>query len=304
MSDKEIKNLPGSVRQRLLNIAKDKGEDFQLFLDRYAAERFLYRLSKSEYSSGFALKGATLFAIWSEAPYRSTRDIDLLVWGNNSVSQLEELFRHVCNMDVEDDGLVFDRNTLKATEINEDEEYTGVRVNLITLLGVAKANVQIDVGFGDVITPKAVEVQCPSILGFPSAVMLAYPMETVIAEKVQAMVMLGMVNSRLKDFSDIHHLASKFEFQGSTLCEALRTTFARRQTELPKDIPTALTERYYGSGEREAQWKAFKKKTAVKSPLTFAETCLSLQQFLMPPLTAVGADEPFTKTWRPSGPCQ
>jgi len=240
-----------------------------------------------------------LFTVWSEDPYRSTRDIDFLGWGENSFSRIETIIQELCSLQVEDDGLLFDANSITLTDIREEEDYSGIRVNLIARLGVAKANIQVDVGFGDIITPEAVEVECGTILDFPPPIIKAYPRETVVAEKLQAMVRLGMVNDRLKDFSDLYHMASHFDFDGRILCLAIKASFARRETDIPVATPVALTEKYYGSRDGEVRWKAFKKRVNVKSSISLADTCKLLYEFLMPPLMALADGKSFDQIWHP-----
>ena len=211
---KPVRDQAASVRQRLLNRARKEGEDFQLLLTLYCIERFLYRLSLSEHSEQFVLKGAMLFLLWRERSYRPTRDLDLLGRGESSFAHLEGRFRSVCRTEVESDGVEFDPSSVRASEIREEQEYGGVRVAVAARLGQARITLQIDIGFGDAITPKAQKVDFPSILDFPRARLLAYPRETVVAEKFQAMVVLGIANSRMKDFYDLWELASDFGFKG------------------------------------------------------------------------------------------
>ena len=302
MSHRRIKNQSASVRQRLLNLAREKSEDFQTWLDRFAAERLLYRLSQSKHRGSFALKGAALFAVWSEEVYRPTRDIDLLGWGDNSQSRMRDVFRELCTAAVDDDGLVFDADSVAVREIAAHQEYGGLRVILRADLAGARAHVQVDIGFGDAITPGPVEVEYTSILGFPPAVMQAYPKESVVAEKVQAIVSLGLVNSRLKDFWDVYNLAQVTEFDGGRLCEALRATFSRRKTALPGSTPVALTDRFYDDLVKQRQWEGFKRESRVDSQAGLDEVCVLLEQFLMPPLKTSAENKTFDKIWQPGGP--
>ncbi len=234
---KPVSNVGASVRARLLRLARERGEDFQLVLVRYANERLLYRLSKSRHASRFVLKGATLFGVWTGAPHRATRDIDLLGSGNASESHIREVFAEVIALDVEDDGLELDVDSMNVGPIRDGQEYAGLRVVLNARLTSAQLRLQIDIGFGDVITPAAVTLEVPTLLDQPAPRLRVYPKETVIAEKLEALVQLGIANSRMKDFYDLAVLAESFEFEGESLVAAIRATFARRGTALPVGLP-------------------------------------------------------------------
>lgn len=302
MKDKP-RNLAASVRHRLTDLARKQGEDFQLVLTRYAIERLLYRLSRSAHREEFVLKGAMLFQLWTQQRHRPTRDLDLLGRGNHSIGTLAQVFKEVCALTVEDDGLVFLTDTVHAEKIKEDQDYEGVRVHCEARLERARIDLQIDVGFGDAITPKAIEVQYPAMLEFPAASLRAYPRETVVAEKFQAMVALGIANSRMKDFFDLWTLAHSFEFNGPTLCHAIQATFKRRKTALPTEPPLALTSEFGTDAAKVKQWEAFIKKSRLDvGGKTLEQVCVSLQGFLMPATQALIAVEAFEMRWPPSGP--
>jgi hypothetical protein len=221
-------NVAASVRQRLLNHAKERHEDFNFVLSRFAAERLLYRLSVSEHAETFVLKGALLFLLWTGHLYRPTRDVDLLGFGDSSIKRLEDIFRDICKAKVADDGLIFAADSVQGASIREDQEYDGVRITLLAFLEKARIPLQIDVGFGDAITPEVQAVEFPLLLAsptLPAPRLNAYPRETVIAEKLEAMVTLGVPNSRMKDFSDLLTLARSFDFEGDVLVRAVRSTF-------------------------------------------------------------------------------
>jgi predicted nucleotidyltransferase component of viral defense system len=303
VSKDKPRNLAASVRQRLTDLARKQGEDFQLVLTRYVIERFLYRLGRSQHRDDFILKGAMLFRLWADVPHRPTRDLDLLGKGENTLERLVEVFRAVIGLAVEDDGLTFDPNTVTAERIKEDQEYEGVRVQCVVRLGQAKIDLQIDVGFGDAVTPRAVEVQYPTLLAFPAPALRAYPRETVVAEKFQAMVALGIANSRMKDFFDLWLLARTFSFDGPRLCRAIRATFRRRTTELPTEPPVALTSEFGFDATKTKQWRAFVTKGKLDvGDATLAQVCEFLQGFLMPPTHALAIGTEFTRTWPPTGP--
>ena len=303
MSEKRISNLAASVHRRLLNLAREKGEDLQFVLDRYAAERLLYRLSVSEYRDRFVLKGAALLAVWSKEAYRATRDVDLLSWGVSSPESVEPVFRGICRISVDDDGLRFLEDSIVAQEIQEAQEYGGIRVRMSALLGRARANVQIDVGFGDAVTPEPEEIEFGGMLGFPPAALRGYPRESVIAEKLHAMVTLGIANSRMKDFYDLLYMSRQFDFDGRKLCDAIAATFERRQTTLPRDAPTCLTAGFYEDREKLGQWSAFIRRSRIGgADAGLSEVCLALREFLLPPMLAAAEGAVFDMFWPSSGP--
>lgn len=232
------KNIGHSIRQRLLNYAKSSGQDFNQVLLRFANERLLYRLGKSEYADRFLLKGATLFLVWNESkPHRPTRDVDLLGFGPEDAGELKKVFARLCSM-AEEDGMEYDVGTIEVSAIREDQRYGGLRVELKGTLHGARVHLQIDVGYGDVVTPGAEEIELPGILkDLEEPRLKGYPVYTVIAEKLEAMVHLGMTNSRMKDFYDVDFLLGKFELEEAVLREAVQRTFARRGTALPEGEP-------------------------------------------------------------------
>ena len=293
MTKEKPRNLPASVRQRLMNVARSQQEDFQLVLTRYALERLLYRLSQSEHRDVFVLKGAMLFQLWGDQPHRPTRDLDLLGRGDNSIPRFERIFREVCELAVEEDGLVFSAKSVRGDTIKEDQEYEGLRLNLDCRLENARIPIQIDIGFGDVVTPAAVEVTYPVLLDFPAPVLPAYSRESVVAEKFQAMVMLGIVNSRMKDFYDLWVLARQFEFQGPVLCQAIRATFERRRTSVPAEVPVALSSEFTQDRGKQTQWRAFTGKGKLEIGGTgLGEVVDFLRGFLMP---CQGSGRPLSK---------
>ena len=295
--------VAASVRQRLKNLAAQQGEEFQAILTRYAWERFLYRLSCSSYRDTFILKGALLFSIWSDEPHRATRDLDLLGRGDKSLSHLEQVFREICQLPVDWDGLEFNSDTVKSQRIKQDQEYEGVRLNLrASLTGTrTRASLQIDIGFGDAVTPEPLDLEFPTLLDFPSPHLRTYPRETVVAEKFQAMVMLGMANSRLKDFYDLWFLSQNFAFSGESLCQAIKATFKRRRTSLPTETPLALTREFSAEAAKVGQWNAFLRKGKLKTEKkTLSEVVVILEDFLMPPCLAAAQEETFELIWLPA----
>ena len=252
-----VENLTASVRDRLFAQAKKNGRPFNELLQYYAMERFLYRLAKSKYAGRFILKGALMLQVWQSPESRPTMDIDLLGITSNDEVKIAEQIREILSIEVEPDGLHFDATSIRAERITEDAEYQGLRVRFRGSLGTAKINMQLDIGFGDVVFPEPELSKYPTILDFPAPQLLCYSRETAIAEKLQAMVKLGELNSRMKDFYDIWMLARQFDFDSVSLVEAIRKTFNRRQTDLPVSV-AALSKEF--AVAKQAEWNAFRKR--------------------------------------------
>lgn len=231
------RNLSASVSHRLLNLTRQSGEDYQYDLMRYGLERMMFRFSQSDYARQFVVKGAMLLRVWTSEQYRSTKDLDLLAILDVSPEKLTEIFQEVCTLSVQDDGLEFLVNTIRVSEIREDNAYGGLRVTLQARLGKIRIPLQVDVGFSDAVIPEAQPEEFPTLLDFPAPILLAYPRETSIAEKFEAIVNLGLTNSRMKDYYDIWLLSEQFSFEGETLKAAIVATFKRRQTALPREPP-------------------------------------------------------------------
>jgi predicted nucleotidyltransferase component of viral defense system len=276
--------VAASIHQRLLNLSRSRREDFNLILTHYAIERLLYRLARSEYAQRFVLKGALLFAIWRGRLHRPTRDLDLLGYGDSSAERLTELFKRICLVSVEADGLIFDPETVQVTEIREAQEYGGQRVHLVATLGRARIPLQIDIGFGDVVAPGAEEVEYPTLLKLPAPRLGVYPKEAVIAEKLHAMVTLGILNSRMKDFYDVWTMSQTFPFDGQRLCRAIRSTFDQRRTEIPQTTPVALTAEFGLLPDKVTQWMAFLGRGQLDvGDVEFVQVIDELRDFLLPP---------------------
>lgn len=296
-------NIAHSVRQKLLNLSKKSGEDFQVLLNRYGVERLLYRLAWSEHREHFVLKGAMLFALWTGEMHRPTRDLDLLGFGDSVAGRLAEVFTSLCELAVDDDGLVFDSATVEVESIREDQEYGGQRVKFNANLGQARIALQIDVGFGDAVTPRIEEVEYPTLLGTGRLRLRAYPKETVVAEKLEAMVQLGMANSRMKDFYDLMVVSRMFSFEGEQLRQALVATFSRRGTALPSVPPVALTAAFASDNAKVKQWKAFCKRSGLNDMDGELDSVVQgLSAFLLPVLFSARGGEPITSKWIPGGP--
>ena len=291
--------LTASIRQRLLNIGRERGEDFQFVLTRFALERLLYRLSLSPHADEFVLKGALLFLVWMGQQYRPTKDLDLLGFGEVSDSRLLEVFKSLCSMTVDVDGLVFDEN-IEIEGIRADQEYQGKRVKLVAYLGAARIPLQIDVGYGDVVIPEVGLAEFPVMLDLPRPEIRIYSKESVVAEKLQAMISLGIQNSRMKDFYDIHTMQTQFDFEGVSLVRAIQKTFERRNTDLPAGAPLALTEEFVT--EKNNQWKAFLRRGGLPDDREMQALIKDLREFLIQPMQAAANKEEFKKSWRFPGP--
>jgi len=286
---KEIKNAGHSAYSKLLDISKARKEDFSYILNRYATERFLFRLSISEYSQKFLLKGASLFLVWKKNNFRVTRDTDLLGIGEYNIEKLVDIFKEICLIKtVQDDGVKFLSETVSGQPIRAEMEYGGFRISLDCRLHSAKISLQIDIGFGDIVIPSPEKVNYPALLDFEAPVLNAYTRYTVVAEKFEAVVRLGIANSRIKDFYDLWILKNYFEFSPEILQKAIAETFKRRKTEIPNDIPVAFTPRFYDDPQKITQWKAFVRKTrAEPEKLSFAQIIAEISEFILPVVRSI-----------------
>ena len=297
------KNVAASVSARLLDGAKDRQEDFNLTLQRYAAERFLYRLGASEHRKEFVLKGAMLFALWGGSLYRATRDLDLTGYTDDDVKKLVPIIQRICAVPCPEDGLAFLRDTVHAEPIRDESEYHGYRVRLLATLDAARINLQIDIGFGNAIHPSAQDLDYPTLLDAPRPNIRAYPREASIAEKFHAMVVLGSINSRYKDFYDVYVLARHFDFAGADLARAIAATFERRRTAIPDAQPEALTSAFYADSKRAADWRRYLDRNDLPgAPRDFTVVGEVLQGFIVPAWNALRAKKPFKEHWRAGGP--
>ncbi len=275
-------NRAASIRQRLLNRARQEQEPFDAVLNRFGRERLLYRIGISEYRQQFLLKGAMLFALWYDMPHRPTRDMDLLGFGAGELYVLERVFREITQQPV-DDGLRFSE-TVKAVETRKEADYAGARITVMATLEQARIPLQIDIGFGDLVTPAAEQINYPVLLDDLSPPRLgAYPVYTVVAEKLQAIVSLGMVNTRLKDYFDLQVLLEREQLDEEVLAAAVRRTFAVRSTPLPQEVPLGLSPEFADDFGKQAQWRAFlRANELVEVPLS--DVVERLRTWLMPVL--------------------
>ena len=300
--NKPVVNMAASVRQRLLNLARERREDFGLVLTKYGLERVLYRIAQSKHRDLFVLKGALLFELWTEQRYRPTRDADFLARGQNSAERFAAIFKEICEAEVEDDGLRFDAATVAAERITEDADYEGIRVKFVGHLEGARIPIQIDLAFGDAITPAPIEAELPTLLDLPGAKLLTYPRESVIAEKFEAIVSLGMTNSRMKDFHDIRSLLRDFAFAGNVLSEAIAKTFKTRGTKFPIGEVLVFTPEFFDNEGTKKQWAAFCNKNRSYIEQVSLETiCQEIEVFLKPVLEAAKTNGTFPRIWSTAG---
>lgn len=294
MTSEPKRNLPASVRQRLLTLSKHRKQPFDLVLMRYGIERLLYRLSRSPYAEKFLLKGAMLFAIWSDGLHRPTRDVDLLGFGADDDQELKVIFAHLCGMEVEPDGLTFLVDSVATTSIREEAAYPGTRIALEARLVNARIRLQVDIGFGDIVTPAPENIIFPVLLDFPAAHLRAYPIYTVVAEKLEASVRLGEQNTRMKDFFDLWFLSRNFPFAGELLKNAIAQTFTRREMPLPETLPVALTPEF--AAMKAVTWAAFMRRNGL-GPLEMTEVLEAIRAFAWPAMEAAARDQPFCECW-------
>jgi hypothetical protein len=295
-------DVGASVRQRLYNNSKATGRPFQEVLQYFVMERFLYRLARSPYAEKFVLKGALMFTAWRAPASRPTKDIDLLARLDNRLEAILPIVREICQLVVEPDGIVFDPDSVQGRVIKEDADYEGVRVTFQASLDKALVRTQLDLGFGDVVTPAPVITEYPTILEFSAPRLYGYSRETAIAEKFEAMVKLGRLNSRLKDFFDLWMLSRQFDFDGPTLGLAVARTFAHRGTEL-EFPPVALTPRFALDPIKRIQWRGFLTKSKLTAaPRDFPEVLQTITVFLEPIAQAIQAGQTLTAHWQAPGP--
>lgn len=277
------KNHAASVRARLLNVAKAQRVDFNQVLIRFALERILYRMSQSAYADRFLLKGALLFTLWYDMPHRATRDADLLGFGPSDLDSIAQTFRDIASVEAQD-GITFDPTSVTATEIRKNAGYTGAQVLITGEIAKARCKTQIDIGFGDAVTPGPIEATYPVLLDdLPAPQLRTYPVYTVIAEKLHASALLGMTNSRLKDYLDLSVLLEREILDAEILAGAIAATFARRGMAVPTAPPVGLTEEFATDPSRQAMWHAFIKKNELAHQ-ALSETVTTLRCALEPAL--------------------
>lgn len=283
MTKKPIANVGASVRQRLLNLRNDTGEDAHALFTQFAIERFLYRLSRSSLADRFVLKGAMLFRVWSGSLHRPTKDVDLLGFGESTPESVAAMIHEVINTTAEDDGISFDAASIQVAEIRENDDYGGIRATCIATLDQAVIPLQVDIGFGDAITPAAVDREYPVLIGMAAPRLRMYPVETVIAEKLEAAVKLGMINSRMKDFYDLLVIFRSFQYDEAMLARAIGETFTRRGTPLPQVVPQGLSDEFGSDPTASRRWREFLRfKQVVNEPTDFADVIRTTRNRLWP----------------------
>jgi len=302
VTKRKVTDVAASVRARLLASAKQSGKPFQEVVQYFAMERFLYRLSKSSHVERFVLKGGLMLSAWKAPQSRPTKDMDFLARLSNEPDSIVAVIREICDVPDETDGLRFDSSSLEAKVIKEDADYEGVRVTFLAYLQNARVHMQIDLGFGDVVIPEPVKISYPTILGHDAPEIHGYPRETTIAEKFEALVKLGLLNSRIRDFFDLWMLSQQFEFDGQTLARAIRETFANRGTEIDID-PVALKPEFASDATKQSQWNGFCRKSRIDfAPARLQEVCDAISQFLLPVAKALRNNQRFDQLWTPAGP--
>lgn len=273
------KNLAASIRARLKNHADATKQDFNLILTHFGLERLLYRLSISEHAGNYLLKGALLFSLWYDQPKRPTRDADLLGFGADDIATAIGVFREICKIQVED-GIVFDPDSVKVADIRKEAGYGGVRVDLVGTLDGARISLQVDIGFGDAVTPEPQAIEYPVLIkDLPAPMLRAYPKYTVIAEKFHAICLLGMANTRMKDYFDLSVLLAGDDINAGQLAAAVKATFARRKFDIPTEAPAGLTDAFADDLTKQRQWAAFLKKSRLNAP-DLRETARAVREAL------------------------
>jgi predicted nucleotidyltransferase component of viral defense system len=279
-----------------MNYARQHRLDFNTVLVRYGIERLLFRLSQSNHVNDFYLKGAMLFVLWESNPHRPTKDLDILFIPHHDENEIADIFKGVVLLEVADDGLDFDPDSITVEAIREQNACGGLRIKLLSNLGTARLPVQIDVGMGDSVYPETGWANFPVLLDFAPPRIRAYPTETVIAEKFQAIVELGLRNSRMKDYYDIYYLLKKFEYSGEELREAIKQTFNRRKTDFPQTPPAGLTLDFADHPQKQIQWQAFLRKNGLEDVGDLPQVVEGIKNFLMPMLTPSRVGK---QVWRP-----
>lgn len=296
-----MKNIAASIHQRLLNQARQEGRPFNELLQYYTMERFLYRLGSSEHAKKFVLKGALMFTAWRTTKTRSTMDIDLLGNCSNAVDEASAIIGDICTTEVEPDGVSFDANSITAENITEDADYQGIRLRIRGNLGSARVSIQIDIGFADVVVPKPIILDYPVILDLPAPQLYCYSKESTIAEKFQAMIKLGILNSRMKDFYDIWLMSQVFDFEGDILAEAVKETFNRRKTEIKSEVFSFFSS-FSEDETKQKQWGGFLRRSKINdAPPELGVIITGIETFLEPVANAISTEIAFTKNWKARG---
>lgn len=288
-----------SIMDRLKNQARSRGVPFNEILTYYVLERFLYRLAESKYRNDFVLKGALLMSLWPGGLSRSTRDIDLRGFVHHDPDQITKIFREICDVQGDQDSLIFEMGSIRTEIIREGASYSGLRVHLQASLGKSRISFRVDISFTDPIVPEAETADFPTILDFDAPTLRVYPAATVVAEKVEAIVQLGAVNSRMKDFFDLYYISQQFELDGKQLTDAIQATFKSRGSRIPAELPVGLSSSFGESNQ--ALWAAFLKRgrIAASAPQELCDVLKDLRRFLGPLLENLADNKAFERPWQP-----
>lgn len=302
MSKRKITNTAASVRARLLAFSKESGRPFQEVLQYFAMERFLFRLSLSAHVEKLVLKGGLMLAAWQAPETRPTKDMDFLGQMPNDVQSVVNVVREICGIAEESDGLRFDPESIEATTIKEDADYEGVRITFLAHLQNARVHMQIDMGFGDTVVPDPIRISYPTILDHVPPQIRGYPRETTVAEKFEAMVKLGQLNSRIRDFFDIWMLSRNFDFDGALLANAITQTFSNRGTQI-ESMPVAFQAIFTADATKQAQWNGFCRKSRLDfAPDSLAAVGVAISEFLAPVAKSILEGVAYNKIWKAPGP--
>lgn len=298
--NERVRGLVQSIMDRLKNQARSRGIPFNEILTYYVLERFLYRLAESKYQNDFVLKGALLMSLWPGGLSRSTRDIDLRGYVPHDPERITKIFREICDVQGDQDGLIFETGSIRMETIREGAGYSGLRVHLQASLGKARIPFRVDIGFTDPIVPDAETADFPTILDFDAPTLRVYPVATVVAEKVEAIIQLGVLNGRMKDYFDLHHISRHFELDGHQLAEAITATFKSRGSRIPAELPVGLSSSFGESNQ--PLWAAFLKRgrIAASAPQELNDVLEELRRFLLPPLEKLADNKTWERAWRPS----
>jgi hypothetical protein len=294
-----LKNIPASVRARVLNEARTSGDSYDQVLQYFAIERFLYRLSKTQWGERLIVKGAIMLRAWGTPLGRPTRDIDFLGNIDNSPEAVERAVRECLAVEYPDDGLVFDQ-AVETVEINVMDRYPGVRVVVRGDLDGGTFKLQLDIGIDDAVVPDPEWVEYPTLLDLDAPRVLAYQPVTALAEKFETIVSLGLASSRLRDYYDLWLLSTLRTYEGAVVFAALEATFRHRGTTLPTEVPPGLSSAFFSAPERQAGWRSFLDNRRIEAPSDLSYVCEAIVDFIMPPAAAAAEGAPLEQTWEPS----
>ena len=304
MTPARPKNIAASVLGRLKNLSNQSNDDYLLILERFVAERFLYRLGESPHRENFVLKGAMLLALWGGGAYRPTRDLDFTAYGNSWGEHVLGLLRDICSISVED-GVIFNSERISLVPIRDQAVYNSFRAKLKASIGKARIPLRLDIGFGNAIQPSPIDSKYSTLLDHPPPRIRIYPREAFVAEKLHAMVVFGERNSRYKDFYDLYTISGYFAFDGRSLIEAVRATFQLRGTSFSDETPVALTPQFFANVDRAQDWVRYIQRGPLRgAPADFGVVGERLAEFLGEIWPEFSQESKFSGKWRAGGPWQ